>query len=83
MNRINTGYAESLIPYQNINDDVQLRKTITSYFYKKLVKRINVSRRDIYDSLVYLYNRYYINWYDMRLVHKKKIIVFILDKYDN
>ena len=74
-------FYDSLVMYQNVNDDEQLQKTMISYFYKKLYNRIDVSKRDIYDDLVYLHNKYNINWYEMRLVHKKKIIVFILHRH--
>ena len=75
-------YYEKIEVYQDINNDKNLQKTITNYFYKKLTKYINIEKKYLYKHLAYLNTRYNINWYDMRLIHKKKIISYIMNKHN-
>lgn len=76
-------YYEKTEAYQDINNDKHLQKSVTNYFYKKINKYVDIKKNNIYESLIHVNKKYNINWYDMRLIHKKKIISYIMNKYKN
>jgi len=62
--------------YQNLNKNINLRKSITLFFYKKANKwktkyKINIdfNNHDIYKILKYIFKKYNTNWYDYEYIY--------------
>jgi hypothetical protein len=66
-------FIETSYQYQNINIDKNLRKLVTDFFYKKIIKwknlykcQIKIQYNDVYNILKKFIKNANINWYDLK-----------------